>query len=255
MNEREKAAIIQEVLRLLRDAGWDQAREQGRKQNIDQSLMVAKPGRLVLIDMPADDELAKLRRQYGSQYELQVWQAGELAERMGPELLNKPGEVFLLGLSLKSVAELALGLRQTSLTELVAQMLVHGFTFRVFSGEGLPVGCPPAYREMIERYLFCLHSFGFSFGEGHSMLKPGANPKIQSPGRIKAESMQADNCEAERQPSHVFKGKLLTARNIREIANKTIIKVAPGTVITALARDEAKDRSMEICEVNPSVFG
>lgn len=240
MNAMEREAIVQEVLRRLSpELG------RGEGQNSGGQPEEARPFGLVLPDKPVSGELEDLSAQYALRYQLRILHPEKLNwdEEESAGLLHRPCDVLLIGLTLKSVADLALGLRSTAYTEVVTRLLLQGFRLHVISGEQVPAACPTAYRRMIAEYYARLVSFGISFARNYPDTDLNCQPEQDSAPELNREVRPKSD------------GKLLTARDISRLANKTILEVAPGTLITPLARDEAKQRAIEISEVNPRVFG
>lgn len=200
-----------------------------------------KPSLLCLVDEVSAGEMEEFRRNHGQHYRLSIckeengrliWDGKEpWDEKATMDEKETWDEIIILGLSFRSFADIALGLRHTVFTDLVTQLLLKGCQLKVASGESLPATCPQAYRKLIQRYVAALNSYGITFLAGYSPLTP----------ETAAAGLQAASSFAEQ--------KLVTARDIATLPSHATLAIGKGTIITALARDEAKVKGIKILEM------
>lgn len=194
----------------------------------------------ILVDQAPEEEVANFVSSYFSDYETVVIGQGKNELLVGfPEsvsiAISQMSELAILGLTLRSLAAIARGLRETPFQEFVAQGMLLGRKMIVYSCEAIPSTCPKAYRSLLEGHRRTVEGFGINWSRNFCPISE--NTLQAGPPSIQAQE------------------KLINASYILTLPPQTLLEIKPDTIITPLARDEAKIRRIQICEVTPHVLG
>lgn len=263
MNEE---LIRQIVSRILTDPAF-QALLQSSHEGTHEEASVVKPDGLVLLNYVPEFErvITALKRRYGADYTLSLCPSDQALVAKSAQLtlpegmtwitpedaLNKTTwqKIILPACSPNTLAKAALGLRDNPLSELIGRSITEG-TPLILSTEylGFTAQTPKAYQELYEGYLQTVKSYGVvvcaTLEEGCPLIKGTVRTAQSSVVTPAGQSHRTSHHE--KREEVFFDKKFLGDKQVYGLPERSRVLVKRGTVISPLARDTMKSRSIEL---------